>query len=117
MFELKHYIFRKYEISSAHYLPGHPKCGVVHGHNYLIELGFETRDGEPLFLDFADIDLRVGHIIKHLDHRLLNDLIKYPSVENIATYLFQEVYKTKLPIRIIRVHEDGRSYCEVVGDD
>jgi len=113
---LKHHIFRKYEISSAHYLPGHPKCGVVHGHNYLIELGFETKDGEPLYLDFAEIDLRVKKLLKNLDHRLLNDVIKYPSVENIATYIFKELYSERLPIKIVRVHEDSRSYCEVVGD-
>jgi len=104
-------IFRRYEFSSAHYLPGHPKCGNMHGHNYILEVGLKTKGGEPLFLDFADVDIRMRPIISKLDHRLLNDLIKYPSVENICEYLYQEIYKVKLPVVVVKLWEDSRSYC------
>jgi 6-pyruvoyltetrahydropterin/6-carboxytetrahydropterin synthase len=104
-------VFRKYEFSSAHYLPGHPKCGNIHGHNYILEVGFMTKSGEPLFLDFGEIDIRLRPIISSLDHRLLNDIIKYPSVENIAEYLYKEIYSVRLPIRVIKLWEDSRGYC------
>jgi 6-pyruvoyltetrahydropterin/6-carboxytetrahydropterin synthase len=109
--ELRLRIFRRYEFASAHYLPGHPKCGNMHGHNYVLEVGLETKGGEPLYLDFADVDLRMRPIINKLDHRVLNDLIKYPSVENICEYLYNEIYLVRLPVRVIRLWEDSRSYC------
>jgi 6-pyruvoyltetrahydropterin/6-carboxytetrahydropterin synthase len=108
-------VFRRYEFSAAHYLPGHPKCGNMHGHNYIVELGVKSKTGEPLFVDFADIDNVARPIINKLDHRVLNDLISYPSVENISKYIFEECYLRRLPILVVRCWENSISYCEYWG--
>ena len=108
-------LFKRYEFSAAHYLPGHPKCGNMHGHNYVFEVGVKSRTGEPLFIDFAEIDMVVKPIISRLDHRVLNDLIRYPSVENIAKYLFDEFNSKRLPVVVVRCWENSESYCEYWG--
>src|SRR6266849_2344915 len=39
----------------AHFLPGHPKCGAIHGHTYKIELTIEGQIKGGMVVDFADL--------------------------------------------------------------
>lgn len=110
-------LFKRYSFSSAHYLPGHPKCGVIHGHNYILEVGLRTESGDALFIDFAEVDLILKPLIKALDHTLLNDLIKYPSVENIAIYILNELRKTRLDVKLVRLFETLDGWVEVKVSD
>jgi 6-pyruvoyltetrahydropterin/6-carboxytetrahydropterin synthase len=57
-------IIKELTISAAHYLPGHPKCGHLHGHTYFIRnLSIRTE----AFVDFGDIKSEVNK----WDHKLL----------------------------------------------
>jgi len=103
---------RELTFEAAHYLPGHPKCGVIHGHTYLIRnLTIETTE----FVDFNDVKA----IVKNWDHMLIvpEDAIEFfvrevepvlekvncrlklrqvagsPIVENIAKQLAKELLK------------------------
>jgi len=50
--------------SAAHYLPGHPKCGCIHGHTYFVrDLMIVTTQ----FVDLGDIK----KTIMELDHMLI----------------------------------------------
>ena len=40
-------------IDCAHYIPGHDKCGSLHGHTYKIEVVIEGEKNESLFCGFA----------------------------------------------------------------
>jgi 6-pyruvoyltetrahydropterin/6-carboxytetrahydropterin synthase len=71
----------------AHFLPGHPKCGQIHGHTYKIELVIEGRNESGMIIDFADLKARLRETIALYDHKSLNDFIVYPSVENICEML------------------------------
>ena len=71
-------------LDCAHLLPGHPKCGRLHGHTYRVQLvvSGEARDG--MLLDFAELKSQVRSVLSRYDHRHWNDFIDYPTVENIC---------------------------------
>ena len=57
-------IVKELTFSAAHYLPNHPKCGVIHGHTYFVR-NLEVRC--VAFVDFHDII----KAIMDFDHSLL----------------------------------------------
>ncbi len=71
-------------IDCAHYLPGHDKCGVLHGHTYKIEVIIEGENKSGMILDFAELKKAVKNALSFFDHKTLNDILEYPSVENIC---------------------------------
>lgn len=58
--------------SASHLLPGHYKCGRIHGHNYALSariLGEESPEG--LVFDFLPLKKKLRKIADELDHKLL----------------------------------------------
>ena len=58
--------------SATHLLPGHFKCGRIHGHNYALSariLGEESEEG--LVFDFLPLKRKLRKIADELDHRVL----------------------------------------------
>ncbi|TDI89346.1 MAG: 6-carboxytetrahydropterin synthase QueD, partial [Caldithrix sp.] len=39
-------------IDCAHFLPGHPKCGQLHGHTYKVEVVIEGENKDGMIIDF-----------------------------------------------------------------
>jgi 6-pyruvoyltetrahydropterin/6-carboxytetrahydropterin synthase len=100
-------------IDCAHFLPGHPKCGAVHGHTYKVEIVIEgeTRDG--MVLDFADLKKAARNVLAEYDHRHWNDFLEYPSVENICM-LLNEKLRAHLPFKYtLRVWEGHGKWAEL----
>ena len=55
-------------IDAAHFIPGHPKCGRLHGHTYQVEVKLVgILEHQPYLIDYGDIK----NIVHALDHRLL----------------------------------------------
>lgn len=101
-------------IDCAHYLSDHSKCGTMHGHTYKIEMIIEGEIENGMIIDFADLKKQVREILAIYDHRLFNDFIDYPTVENIALLLrdqFKEVIKFDFSLRI---WEGVNKWCELV---
>jgi len=73
-------ITRKYSFAAAHRLEGHPKCGRLHGHNYVVTVGLrqDLLEHDGWIMDYAQLDVVVKPIIEELDHRYI------VSSENIA---------------------------------
>ena len=64
-------------IDSAHYLPEHETCGIVHGHTYKIEIVLEgEKQDSGMVMDFYEIKKGVREILKKYDHKLLNDILQ-----------------------------------------
>jgi 6-pyruvoyltetrahydropterin/6-carboxytetrahydropterin synthase len=100
-------------IDCAHYLPGHPKCGELHGHTYKIEVVIEGENREGMVIDFADMKKRINEVLNGYDHKSLNDFLNYPSVENICEMLHQRL-KSKLDFPFtIRVWEGNGKWAEL----
>jgi len=85
---MTYYLEYTKEISAAHCLPGHPRCGTKHGHNYIVTVYCKSDvliNG--MVTDFGTIK----EILSQYDHVDLNDKIDIPTAENIAKVLCDSV--------------------------
>ena len=58
--------------SSAHLLPGHKKCSVLHGHTYAIHAKFYgEKDKQDFVIDFSIVKSTLRKIADRLDHTVL----------------------------------------------
>ncbi|MBS3816044.1 MAG: 6-pyruvoyl tetrahydropterin synthase family protein [Candidatus Thermoplasmatota archaeon] len=58
--------------SACHILPGHEKCGRMHGHNYAIHLRIEGEPkGKGVVYDFVPIKTKLKEIAERFDHGVL----------------------------------------------
>lgn len=69
---------------SMHRLPGHPRCGVPHGHTYRVEVVVEGEIKNGMVVDFGELKEGLREILKLYDHTDLNALLPFPSCENLA---------------------------------
>lgn len=101
-------------IDSAHYLPGHKTCGIVHGHTYKVEVVIEGEKKENgMVMDFYDIKTVIRNVLKEYDHKLINDIIPYPSAENICEHICSKL-STRLDFPLtVRVWEGEGKWCEI----
>ncbi len=98
-----------YSFAAGHALRGYKgKCENVHGHNYRVEVTISGEKLEPngLLMDFVDLRAAIKSVAERLDHRYLNDLAPFdtlnPSAENLAQY-FCEQLQTRLGNHALRV--------------
>jgi 6-pyruvoyltetrahydropterin/6-carboxytetrahydropterin synthase len=78
------------DFSAAHTLPRHPgKCKDLHGHTYKVEIVMEGEKKENIecVADFSEVKSLVEEVLGLVDHKLLNEIISYPTSENIALFL------------------------------
>jgi len=84
--------------SAAHRLRNYNgKCEQLHGHNYKVAV--TARAPSPgvsgMVMDFGDLKRAANAVVDKVDHRFLNDLPPFdsiePSAENLAHFLFQEI--------------------------
>ena len=100
-------------IDCAHFLPGHARCGTVHGHTYRIEMVIEGEVRDGMVVDFADLKKALRDTLAAYDHRSLNDFLEYPSVENICRMLKSEL-QGRLPFPFsLRVWEGEGKWAEL----
>jgi 6-pyruvoyltetrahydropterin/6-carboxytetrahydropterin synthase len=85
------------DFSSGHYLRNYRgRCENPHGHNYKVRvtLAGQALDEAGLLLDFKLLKQVMRPVIDRLDHRMLNDLEPFttlnPSAENIARYFYEQ---------------------------
>lgn len=65
-------ITRSCWFAAAHQLEGHPKCGRLHGHSYLVEVTVSGGlDLMGMVVDFAELDALIQEVVGSLDHRYL----------------------------------------------
>ncbi len=58
--------------SASHFIPGHDKCGRLHGHSYVLHLVLHGDIGENgMVMDFVDLKKALKDIVEELDHRVL----------------------------------------------
>src|SRR5437773_1819065 len=107
---------KKITFDAAHRIPNHPKCGMLHGHTYTIEITFsilaDNLNESGMVIDFTTIKHIVGNWIKkywdhnvilcEIDNELGNNINKYtkqkvffmaayPTAENMAIFLMKKM--------------------------
>jgi len=100
-------------IDCAHFLPGHPKCGSLHGHTYKVELAVEGEVRDGMVIDFADLKIAARSILSEYDHKSWNDVLDYPSVEHICQ-LLNDRLRSRIPFPFtLRVWEGDGKWAEI----
>lgn len=89
------------DFASAHTLRDYPgDCSRMHGHNWKIEVEVTATElnNHGMGMDFKTIKTATRKLAKTLDHRYLNDIPPFdtvnPTAENIAQYFYQSLSKT-----------------------
>lgn len=100
-------------VDCAHFLPGHPKCGQLHGHTYRVEVTIEGEPAQGMVMDFADLKQVVRGVLSRYDHRSWNEFLAYPSVENICERLAGDLRERLAHPFAIRVHEGFGKWAEL----
>ena len=86
---------KDFKFDAAHNLIHyHGKCEKLHGHTYRLRIVLEGQsDSEGMIIDFCEVkDIVKERVISRLDHAYLNDIIEQPSAENIALWVWHELY-------------------------
>lgn len=86
------------DFASAHTLRGYPgACARMHGHNWKVEVEVVARklDEVGMAIDFKDIKAAAREVAGRLDHRYLNELEPFdtinPTAENLAAHFYREL--------------------------
>ena len=76
---------KQFHFDAAHFLPGHPTCGKIHGHTWRVDVELQGPLGlEGMVFDFARLKEVMDQILKDYDHSNLNDSLARPTCEIIA---------------------------------
>jgi 6-pyruvoyltetrahydropterin/6-carboxytetrahydropterin synthase len=89
------------DFASAHTLRDYPgECRRMHGHNWKLELEVVATqlDDVGMGVDFKEMKTQARALAKTLDHRYLNEISPFdtinPTAENIAAFLYQGLSDT-----------------------
>jgi len=99
----------KREFAAAHIIAGHPKCGRMHGHNYMLLAKVYGQSEE--WLDFEEIKKTVDQLIdSKYDHRDIGNM----TCERLARQL-QEQLKNQFKTMVkIELWETGKFGAETL---
>ena len=113
---------RDYRFEAAHFLPAVPpghKCARMHGHSYMVTVTIEGEidPATGWLIDFAEIDERVGPVIRAIDHRVLNEIdgLANPTSELLAMWLWKRIVDAVPGLVELTVAETPTSRCTVRG--
>jgi len=116
-------VWRRFVISCAHYLPGHPHCGKLHGHNYVIEVCVTGSLVNGMVIDFGTLKTVFEAVKARYDHGTLNDHEEFfhqpPTAENMAQEIvvrLQSRLRAFYPVRLVMVRISETPDCWVEVD-
>jgi 6-pyruvoyltetrahydropterin/6-carboxytetrahydropterin synthase len=103
----------EFYVDYAHRLPGHPKCGLPHGHTarIIVEISGEI-GSDGMIMDFKEMEEKCWETLAKVDHHDLNLFFERPTSENISNWLFQELRKS-LHVSRLQFFEGHGKWCTV----
>lgn len=121
-------IFVNSHFSSGHHLRDYPgDCESPHGHNWRVTVTVRATqlDRIGMGIDFKVLKKKVKAVIDELDHKNLNELPAFssinPSSEHIARYIFDQLFPELLHERYrlhgVTVYETDSSGLTYYGPD
>lgn len=102
--------------SASHEMPGHEKCSNLHGHNYRVEVFIKRSISttNELQVDLSALKGTLRDVLEIYDHTHLNNRIAYPSCENIALDIIEELKSRNITPTSVRVWETPLQWVEIV---
>lgn len=109
------------KFDAAHYLPGYKgKCKNMHGHTWRVEAFyvFEELDKIGMAYDFGKLKKVLKKVTAMFDHKVVNKVVKQPTAEKIAEYIYDKLNtgKPSNTISAVRVWESATAYCQYALD-
>ena len=104
------------------------KCENLHGHNFGVEMtvsGSKLERDAQILMDFGDLKRALKEVLNTLDHKHLNEVPPFdtinPSSENLSQYIFQHVAplvesETVTLVSITVSEKDGQSATYFEGE-
>ncbi len=109
-------VAREFTFDAAHFIlddKGSP-CEEPHGHTYKVRVVVEgpvQKNG--MVIDFREIKKEVNErALSKLDHKDLNKVMKNPTAENIAVWIFERI-KPAMNVASVRVWEGSGKWAEI----
>lgn len=106
--------------SAAHSLRQYKgKCENLHGHNWkvCVTAAEATLNKDGMVMDFADVRMVLDTVLDKLDHKFLNEVHPFdtvnPTAENIAAYIFRQIQNAEVKVESVQVWESDNSYATV----
>lgn len=112
-------IAKEFTFNSAHRLPDYNGlCANLHGHTYKLVVSLNGKIKEDgMVIDFSILKKMVNDkAVNLLDHKFLNDVIDYPTAENIAVWIWKQLSKELPELYEITLWETPTSYVIYRGD-
>ncbi len=105
--------------AAAHSIRGYKgDCARLHGHTWGVTacIGAESLDHLGIGIDFKDVSKALNEITGEFDHRTLNELDMFrtvnPTAENLAQYIFgrlsEKLNSDKITVRSVTVAESDK---------
>lgn len=88
-------IAKEFTFAAAHQIPDHPgKCRHLHGHNYRVRVFLQAQTLDPLgmVLDFSLLKGMMEKTVGHFDHRVINEIPPFDSINPTAELLSEYVH-------------------------
>ncbi len=94
-------VFKQFTFDVAHSLPDWPG---LHGHSYTAEVWFEGSATDGYVVPEGVLTHQIEAVRSRLDHTYLNDLIDLPTSENIARWIWQQLFPigSLVKVRVFR---------------
>ncbi|KKN24485.1 hypothetical protein LCGC14_0894250 [marine sediment metagenome] len=86
-------VAKKIGFDAAHYLPDYKgKCNQMHGHHWVVEVAVDGKVDEHtgMVVDFTLLKEFLKTIEETFDHKVVNDVIKNPTAENICFFIMRK---------------------------
>lgn len=115
-------ISKTMSFAAAHKLPQYfGNCNNIHGHEWKIEVSIRKRidPTSMMVMDFKILKtLMKKHIIDILDHNYINDIIVFPTAENLVIWCWEQLMFNGLKgISKIKIWESSDSVAIVTIED
>jgi 6-pyruvoyltetrahydropterin/6-carboxytetrahydropterin synthase len=103
----------EHSIDAATALPGHSRCGALHGHTYKLELEVEGSAKAGILVDFRELKRALVEACAPYDHADLSQRFDYPSCEALCEALYTSLSARYPSLDSLRVWEGEGKWVEM----
>lgn len=111
-------ITKEFNFEAAHKLIEYDGlCKKLHGHSYLLQVSISGKvRTNGMVMDFVKLkNIVVDNVITQLDHAYLNDIVRQPTAENLAIWIWERLKTAQLPVYEVKLWETQNNFVTYRG--